>query len=85
MGRCRLARGMQRDAVVLHPIVRSIRTGSAGTLTTERVVIRPNKLRRLSPPGPVGTYQLDRFSAARVELRMGPVQPGMQGGPNDVV
>jgi hypothetical protein len=52
-------------------------TGSAGTLSADRVVIRPNKLFWFSLPGPAGTYTLDRFSAVRVELRMGPVQPGV--------
>jgi hypothetical protein len=60
-------------------------TGSAGTLSADRVVIRPNKLLWFSLPGPVGTYTLDRFSAVRVQFSMGPVQPDVQGGPNEVV
>ena len=60
-------------------------TGSAGTLNADRVVIQPNRLLWFSLPGPVGTYALDRFSAVRVEFSMGPVQPGVQGGPNEVV
>jgi len=60
-------------------------TGSAGTLTAERIAVRPNKLLWLSLPGPSGTYALDRFSAVRVEFRSGPVRPGVQGGPNEVV
>ena len=57
-------------------------TGSAGTLSKGRIVIQPNTLLWFSLPGPVGTYTIDRFSAVRVEFSMGPVQPGMQGGPN---
>ena len=60
-------------------------TGSAGTLSADRVVIQPNRFLWFSLPGPVGTYTLDRFSAVRVEFSMGPVQPGVQGGPNEVV
>ena len=60
-------------------------TGSAGVLSADRVVIEPNKLLWLSLPGPTGTYMLERFSAVRVEFSMGPVQPGVQGGPNEVV
>ena len=60
-------------------------TGSAGTLSAECVVIYPNRLFWLSLPGPAGTYMLDRFSGVRVEFSMGPVEPGVQGGPNEVV
>ncbi|HYN27667.1 MAG TPA: hypothetical protein VES94_05150 [Burkholderiales bacterium] len=60
-------------------------TGSAGTLSADRVVIQPNRFLWFSLPGPVGTYTLDRFSAVCVEFSMGPVQPGVQGGPNEVV
>jgi hypothetical protein len=60
-------------------------TGSAGTLSADGVVIQRNKLLWFSLPGPVGTYSLDRFSAVRVEFSTGPVQPDVQGGPNEVV
>jgi hypothetical protein len=60
-------------------------TGSAGTLSADRVVIQPNKLLWFSLPGPVGTYTLDRFSSVRVAFSMGPVRPDVQGGPNEVV
>jgi hypothetical protein len=60
-------------------------TGSAGTLSADRVVIQPNKLLWISLPGPVGTYTLDRFRAVRVQFSMGPVQPDVSGGPNEVV
>jgi len=60
-------------------------TGSVGTLTADRVVIEPNRVLWFSLPGPVGTYTLDRFSAVRVEYSPGPVQPGVQGGPNEIV
>ena len=59
--------------------------GSVGTLFSDRVVIEPNVLLGIALPGPRGTYTLDRFSAVRVELRSGPIQPGVQGGPNEVV
>ena len=60
-------------------------TGSTGVLSADRVVIHPNKLFWFPLPGPVGTYMLDRFSAVRVEFSRGPIQPGVQGGPNEVV
>ena len=60
-------------------------SGSVGTLSADRVTIQPNVLLGLSLPGPVGTYPMNRFSAVRVEFRAGPVQPDVQGGPNEVV
>jgi len=59
--------------------------GSVGTLTAERVVIEPNVLFGITLPGPRGTYELDRFAAVRVEFRPGPIDPGVQGGPHEVV
>jgi hypothetical protein len=53
-----------------------VQTGSAGTLSADRVVIQPNRLLWFALPGPVGTYTLDRFSAVRIEFSMGPVQAG---------
>ena len=47
-------------------------TGSAGTLSVDRVVIRPNKILGFTLPGPAGTYTLEMFSAVRVEFRAGP-------------
>src|SRR5262249_8274151 len=49
--------------------------GSVGTLSSDRVVIEPNVLLGIPLPGPKGTYQLDRFSAVRVEFRSGPARP----------
>jgi hypothetical protein len=60
-------------------------TGSAGVVSADRVVVQPNRLLWFSLPGPVGTYMLDRFSAVRVAFSMGPIQPDVQGGPNEVV
>jgi hypothetical protein len=60
-------------------------TGSAGTLSAERVVVEPKRLLWFSLPGPFGTYELQRFSAVRVEFQMGPIDPGVQGGPNELV
>jgi hypothetical protein len=60
-------------------------TGSVGTLCADRVVIQPNRFLWFTLPGPVGTYTLDRFSAVRVNFSMGPVQPDVQGGANEVV
>jgi hypothetical protein len=60
-------------------------TGSAGTLSADHVLIQPNKLLWFSLPGPVGTYTLDRFSAVRIEFSTGPIQPDVQGGPNEIV
>jgi hypothetical protein len=59
--------------------------GSVGTLSSDRVVIEPNVLLGIPLPGPKGTYTLDRFSAVRVEFRSGPIGPGVQGGPNELV
>ena len=59
--------------------------GSVGTLSPDRVDVEPNVLFGLSLPGPSGSYSLDRFSAIRVEFRSGPIQPGVQGGPNEVI
>ena len=60
-------------------------TGSVGTLSADRVEIEPNVLFGIALPGPKGTYALDRFSSVRVEFRPGPIQPGVQGGPNELV
>jgi hypothetical protein len=59
--------------------------GSVGTLSADRVVIEPNVLLGGPLPGPKGTYPLDRFSAVRIELRSGPIGPGVQGGANELV
>ena len=59
--------------------------GSIGTLTRERVEVEPNAVFGVSLPGPKGSFALDRFSAIRVEFRSGPIQPGVQGGPNEVL
>ena len=59
--------------------------GSIGTLSSDRVVIEPNVVLGVRLPGPNGTYTLERFSAVRVELRSGPITPGVQGGPNELV
>jgi hypothetical protein len=60
-------------------------TGSAGTLSADRVVIEPNRLFGIALPGPQGTYPLDRFAAVRVEYLPGPVSPDVQGGPHELV
>jgi len=60
-------------------------TGSVGTLFADRIVVEPNVLLGIPLPGPKGTYALDRFSAVRVELRSGPIGPGVQGGDNEVI
>jgi hypothetical protein len=60
--------------------------GSAGTLTSDRVMIAPNVLLGIALPGPKGTYTLDRFSAVRVEFRPGAVSTSANaGGPHEVV
>src|SRR5262245_13698150 len=59
--------------------------GSIGTLTRERIELDPNVVFGLPLPGPRGSFALDRFSAIRVELRPGPIDPGVQGGPNEIV
>lgn len=60
-------------------------TGSAGTLSADRVEIEPNRLLGIALPGPKGTYPLDRFAAVRVEFLPGPISPGVQGGPHELV
>jgi len=59
--------------------------GSIGTLEQDRITVEPNVLLGVTLPGPSGSYALDRFSAIRVEFRYGPVEPGVQGGPNEVI
>lgn len=59
--------------------------GSIGTLARDRVELEPNAVLGIALPGPKGSFAIDRFSAVRVEFRSGPVQPGVQGGPNEVV
>jgi len=60
--------------------------GSVGVLTSDRVVVEPNVLLGIALPGPKGSYELDRFSAVRVEFRSGPIGSDVQGGgPNEVV
>jgi hypothetical protein len=60
--------------------------GSVGILTRDRIVVEPNVLLGIVLPGPNGAYELDRFSAVRVEFRSGPIGPAVQGGgPNEVV
>jgi hypothetical protein len=59
--------------------------GSIGTLSRDRIDIESNAVLGLSLPGPRGGYALNRFSAIRVEFRSGPIQPDVQGGPNEVV
>src|SRR5262245_13158832 len=60
-------------------------TGSTGTLSSDCVEVEPNVLLGVALSGPKGTYPLDRFSGVRVELRSGPVSPGVQGGPHELV
>jgi hypothetical protein len=58
--------------------------GSAGTLSSDRIVIEPNILLGIALPGPKGAYMLDRFSAVRVEFRSG--RPDVQdSGPHELV
>ena len=59
--------------------------GSVGTLYRDRVEIESNAVLKVPLPGPGGTYSIDRFTAIRVEYRSGPIDPGVQGGPNEVV
>ena len=75
------------ELVVLHftRVFIKFQQGSVGTLSSDRVVIEPNVLLGVPLPGPKGTYTLDRFSAVRVEFRSGPVDPGVQGGPNELI
>lgn len=60
-------------------------SGSVGSITSDRIDVEPNLLFGLPLPGPRGTYPLGRFSAIRVEFRPGPIEPGVLGGPNEVV
>lgn len=59
--------------------------GSIGTLYSDRVDVSRNIVLGRLLSGPSGSYPLDRFSAINVEFRTGPTQPGVQGGPNEVV
>jgi hypothetical protein len=71
--------------VVFTRIFVRFQSGSAGTLSSDRVVIEPNHLFGIALPGPKGTYSLDRFAAVRVEFRPGPISAGVQGGPHELV
>jgi hypothetical protein len=61
--------------------------GSIGTITADRVVVRPGTLFGITLPGPDGEFAIDRFSAVRVELMMGPsgLNDSLQGGPHERV
>ena len=59
--------------------------GSIGTLTRDRVELEPNAVLGIALPGPKGSFAIDRFQGVRVEFRSGPIQPGAQGGPNEVI
>jgi hypothetical protein len=60
--------------------------GSAGTLSSDRIVIEPNILLGIALPGPKGAYMLDRFSAVRVEFRSSAGRPDVQdSGPHELV
>jgi hypothetical protein len=72
-------------AFVFTRIFVRFQTGSVGTLSSDEVVIEPNALFGVTLPGPHGTYALDRFRAVRVEFRPGPIAPGVQGRPNELV
>jgi hypothetical protein len=48
-------------------------TGSAGTITEDRIVIRPVELLGMRLPGPVGEFPLGRFEAVRVERVTNPI------------
>jgi hypothetical protein len=62
-----------------------LQEGSVVTLWSDRIEVESNALFGLTLPGPTGTYALDRFAGIRVEFRSGPTQPGVQGGPNEIV
>ena len=66
-------------------LVWRLQEGSVGTLWSDRVDVESNLLFGLPLPGPKGSYPLDRFATIRVEFRPGPIQPGVQGGPNEIV
>jgi hypothetical protein len=59
--------------------------GSMGIITADRVVVRRGTLLGLDLPGPSGDFAIDRFSAVRVEMMMGPagLHDAMQGGPHE--
>ena len=66
-------------------LVWRLQEGSVGTLWSDRVEVESDVLFGLPLPGPKGRYALDRFATIRVEFRPGPTQPGVQGGPNEIV
>jgi hypothetical protein len=63
------------------------RNGSIGTITADGVVVWPGKLFGVTLPGPRGEFTIDRFSAVRVDLMLGPsgLHDVMQGGPHERV
>ena len=66
-------------------LVWRLQEGSVGTLWNDRVEVESNVLLGLPLHGPKGSYALDRFASIRVEFRLGPTHPGVQGGPNEIV
>jgi hypothetical protein len=61
------------------------RNGSIGTITADGVAVWPGALFGITLPGPRGEFTIDRFSAVRVDLMLGPsgLHDVMQGGPHE--
>lgn len=89
---------VSRDVEVLVPLAMSaailaffirrffrFHNGSIGTITADRVVVRPGTLFGMTLPGPRGEYTIDQFSTVRIELMSGPagLHDVMQGGPHE--
>src|SRR5687767_10369513 len=62
-----------------------LRHGSIGVITADRVVVRRGTLFGMTLRGPSGEFGIDRFSAVRVEMMLGPsgLHDTMQGGPHE--
>ena len=77
--------GIELFVLVFTRLLIKHQEGSVGTLSPDRVDVEANVLFGVPLPGPNGSYPLNQFAAVRVEFRSGPIQPGVQGGPNEVI
>ena len=59
--------------------------GAVGTITKDRVVVRPGELYGRRLPGPLGEFALRRFTSIRVEHVSAPTSPDVRGGPHQRV
>ena len=59
--------------------------GCTGTLDADEIVVKPGDLYGFRLPGPQGRFPLHQFSGVLVKESLGPIQPGVQGGPHEKI